>query len=1367
MLKVHNSFDENNIKKTDNKNKASSKISFTGHKVVENDYGEKQYRFFIPDISVAPDKIKLLVAHANSDKDGNYHISQKGSEPDTKEFSFEKGKNYIDIPFSKFGLCENECLGYKFVVNDKDFLDTSTVTFDRKWNITTPANRVLLQQGRPMIHIVPDMILSKKNIDKNPKNIDEKKILSSKIGGNFDDIMERIPDFYNLGARRILSTPIFGQDNVSSHGYWTTNPFQITNSMGDIAKFKKMNVELYKKGMGWIADGAFVNEGIEGIHVEHISKWGGKSPYANWITSFGFPDKPFKFGILSKKEDVNKNYLGIKLINAPKKLVVTEYGSEKWIDNEVDKTQPSYVQIYDKRLASVRQVNSDEVIRKYDKSAKDPHEINNYQDTIMPYRIKINPEEVQEKYKHYIKSENINMNKGKEHSPFKNFLVDWKNFGETSSDDDAGSILWVGNKDILKLRFMLTDEEAAKLSEKDLKKTERAVAQVQDHIMQVGEFWTKEIAASLQTHIAKQLDNAETPEDFFEKIQEGVQANQLPKSAENVTKAEIENVLDDVHEHKDLATPETLLDGILSYPLDAIEFNPSTCGILGSPYLKKLALREDQIGKSRIDIYRENRENEYNNIPKEYREIHQEMDKLLTGEVRDVAVDILKKIQDENKIKVDLIDPHLNQLTDEGKEVYGLISNDITKFIFTQSLLNTAYNRSPDLFNEDEYLEPNYKNTNFLEYNNNLLSKVSPESLKLKAETPKLEAMGMIKAIREGAANITKNDKKEFAEYLANRLEGVNPDSLKLAKFLLAKTEGGLEWRIDAAKDVAPVEAINDNKADMESNWDKTIKFWKKFTDGVRKYNPKSYEILEVTDESQLVAKNKAEKEDRKYFSAHDASLKLIQGSGATTPTNYNYFYSFPHSLYSSDTEKWGHAGLDSLAEKLIHGWEGGKSNNSYGHLLGNTPDTSIQAHNMISNHDKPRPAHGFGLDMKIFFQSPDSLRGWANSSLENLEKEPKGDEYAESAIKVVKNKEYFYGEPADFSKIDGKALSMGLAIKTSIDKSYEFKKLSPEHQQDIHSALKALVNGKYTKADGTKGEYDAEYFGVRPYDVNIKDVIIEAKRTSKNNFAKVNTKILEKELLASMLVPALKKTRAATGFLVAMPGNPTIYAGDEIGETGFETKSKNAYGQDRNANHYGRVDKESSSFIQEIYDAKNDIAKVFNLRNDKAFSPLVDGSTILLKQPDKDTGVVYRYNENKDMFVILNNKGFGMTAERAGINEGDEPLSLPFIDLSEQMQIKQEINVSGSEPVKSILSYLKDGTEYKNALKKDDDSVYKIETLGDKKVLKRADGQPITMRGSDLFLYRTDNFDGSKNEPSFSGNPHIKLQNTKYRFSV
>ncbi len=111
------------------------------------------------------------------------------------------------------------------------------------------------------------------------------------------------------------------------------------------------------------------------------------------------------------------------------------------------------------------------------------------------------------------------------------------------SDSDGGTTLWVGNKDISKLRFMLTPQDKAKIrfnygkdAEAKINKAEQSVNQVQDNIVQVGEFWTGSVAKTLYEHTAKQLADDEDSKSYIEKIKEKVEKHELPAAALKVTK---------------------------------------------------------------------------------------------------------------------------------------------------------------------------------------------------------------------------------------------------------------------------------------------------------------------------------------------------------------------------------------------------------------------------------------------------------------------------------------------------------------------------------------------------------------------------------------------------------------------------------------------------------------------------------------------------------------------------------------------------------------------------------------------------------------------------------------------------------------
>ena len=1140
MLKVQDSFNEKNLNNNNINNKNKPSVSFTGHKVIQNDNGDDLYRFYLPALKDG-DKASVQIVTLIKDDNGNYQILGNKNKTDVKEFEFKSGENYIDRHFELHGLNDNPkelaniALGYKFKINGKDYLDSTLLTPDRQWNIATPPSRPILEEARSMYHIMPDLMISKKTEKENPAIYDARRTHFNKLGGNIHGITEKIDYMDKFGVKRILSTPIFGQDNLSSHGYWTTNPYQITDGLGDISKFKKMNTELFKRGMGWIADGAFVNEGLEGIHTEHISKWGTQSPYIDWLNTFSFPDKPFKFGILSKKEDVKNANLGIRLVNAEYKVLLNEDGSETVEkNNNYDNKKPSYVQVYDKRLASKEQVNNDEVIRNYDnKNSKDHNEVNDYMDSIVPYRFEINSKEVGQKLKNWEEAKK----ETKEQLPLRNFLTEWTNFAAAPSDSDGGTTLWVGNKDISKLRFMLTEQEKKEIkfnygkdAEEKIKKVEQSINQVQDNIVQVGEFWTNEVAKTLQSHTAKQLTGVKDAKGYAEKIQDQVKNGELPQAGLKVTESQIKNLLNGSYSLKTAPAPQNITDGLMSYPLDAVEFSSGMSGILGSPFLKKLASSETQIGKSRYEIFAKERAKSEDKkyagaVPEEFRPVYQKMDNVIADQMTRTAVEILKEVENTGKVKTKLLDDETGNLTKDGKELYSLISNDVAKFIVTQGLLTEAGKHSPELF-KDEKLSPNYENKEALEYDKNLLKKVSPQSLDINAANPQQEAEILISRLKSGISMIGNEDKQKFAEHLAGRLEGLDGNTVKVAKLVVDKAEGGLEWRIDAAKDVCPVEEILESKADFESSWDKGIKFWNKFTEGVRKYNPRAYEILEVTDEGGLVQANPAEKRE-KYTDMQEASMKLIQGANATTPTNYNFFYSLPHRLFGSFTEedKHDHCDISEVIKNTLCAWaEPGEHYSTLGHLHAGSLDTANQAHNSMGNHDKPRAAHLFGLDVDTFFN-------------------------------------------------EGKGKAMGDALKDSFGKAYKANLIPESVQKDINQAIDNLSSGKYhVKKDNklVEKEIDSEYFGVRPFDRNIKDVLTEAKLISKTTSEYIDSnsesvKQLEKDTLKQMLSPALKKYRAAMGLLVAVNGNPTVYAGDELGETGFENKYKNTFVQNRN----------------------------------------------------------------------------------------------------------------------------------------------------------------------------------------------------------
>ena len=104
------------------------------------------------------------------------------------------------------------------------------------FNIATPINRSNPTRPRQIEHILIDSF----NVEDFSKKT--KRNHFNLLGGTLNSVNEKIDDLAKAGIRNILGTPIFGQDNKSSHGYWTTNPYQITNNLGSLADFNNLMV---------------------------------------------------------------------------------------------------------------------------------------------------------------------------------------------------------------------------------------------------------------------------------------------------------------------------------------------------------------------------------------------------------------------------------------------------------------------------------------------------------------------------------------------------------------------------------------------------------------------------------------------------------------------------------------------------------------------------------------------------------------------------------------------------------------------------------------------------------------------------------------------------------------------------------------------------------------------------------------------------------------------------------------------------------------------------------------------------------------------------------------------------------------------
>ena len=176
-----------------------------------------------------------------------------------------------------------------------------------------------------------------------------------------------------------------------------------------------------------------------------------------------------------------------------------------------------------------------------------------------------------------------------------------------------------------------------------------------------------------------------------------------------------------------------------------------------------------------------------------------------------------------------------------------------------------------------------------------------------------------------------------------------------------------------------------------------------------------------------------------------------------------------------------------------------------------------------------------------------------------------------------------------------------------------------------------------------------------------------------------------------------MSKFKAMMGFLVALPGNPTMYAGDELGLTGYEEKAKNVYIQNRNAVRWDWLNDKNKGFIKDFY---NDMNKTMALRKRPELKALNDGAPFTLDlHKDTYTGkpvsAILRQSSDGAMAISLfnaNNVNLDKEAEYV-------PTHVKLDSISLHTTMNDKVGLKGG---------LKFGTTFKNADERDK-SIYKV----------------------------------------------------------
>lgn len=1278
-----------NIQKS---NLNTQKVSFSGHNKKLDKTGYEINNFYY---LYDPKKYKCEVELYNIEKDKKGNLSIADSKKPAIVLPMKDG--FVSADLSELPqLNSSEGFAYRFKLTDKNTQDSSyafdngtvigifdTQRTDNKYNVILN-NRALINKNGAMQLIMPDEYYPgvennggkpKINEGLRAKALASVRTHANKLGGNFFGIIKRLPELEKEGVKRIVGTP-FTKDTISSHLYWTENAYQVAPDLGTEEDFKTLQRELFKHDINWIADAALVNEGFGGIHLSELLRKGADSFSKDM---FRAEDK-ISLGILPDKCD----YTRMKIINAP--FVIDEDGSYDSKNPEYNPAKPTYIQFYDERLASDEQKKSDSPMRMstYDnKNTDNIYDITKHDDAVYPFPVEVNPVELERNIK------NISAHDGivdlSDIETMKR-AADFTNFNVVNKSAAGGLEVWDGNVDIAKLNFYRCDKDDSRFSKLPSDQREEAIADfdrgalaVRDYAVNSGKYWTKLTADTQFEYVSGLIGGvAQNAEEYMQAINKLVKNGDLPVSVlNNIDEEILENVLNDEYHLRRLddadmraeINPEyikgneyTVSDYILrqamDVPLETLPFATNLLGIITSPYIAKKANSDDEIGVSRYDLYKAGNPE----LPEKYSDVYNQTETLYQEDIVPVIYSLVKDIPGVSEE---------GNVTDYGKYIISEIAPELTKYIFVKALAPEA----PVEITKDGHID---------------FSAVNPEEITMQSlgipysgKTLEEEAQTVVNILRKGIYQLQESDLSRLQSGIKNRFSYRSLNDFKVAEMIMDRTEAGLGWRIDAAKDIASIDSVRSDADSMTQTWNNVIDFWTKYNQNILEINPHAYTTAEITDLYDLF------KDDAHtvFTSDADAERKFLEATGITAVANYNYFFSllpelFANFSFESNAPSWqSKEGKNfNLREKLDEGW----SETNPGFLFQSPEDGINNSYTFVGNHDKPRVLHCLSLDLGLF-----------NSDFSS-------EEHKKAAAKCLMQDE----KNIDFDKLSSMAIAMGSRLDDAVDSVVSDEKTKQVLKKSISNLASGIHKGK---------QFDAAAFGTRPFEIAIKSVFDEAEY---NGNKIQNRDSLEAKLLESILTPAFDRFYSIYKLLITLPGSPTDFAGDRAGVTGFETKAKNYHQQNRNVIHWEWLNNDNDNkykFVKQFYDKMNEIA---NLRTRPELSALNNGSTVSIpvavegkdaqgkpaaKASEKLQSIL-RYNDEGSVVLTLHDITGADVPLNKKMNRTETKTSTEPGSIYNKIILNPEI-ANAKQGLKHGLAI---GSKFKNA-RSEDSSVYEI----------------------------------------------------------
>lgn len=1151
--------------------------SFKGYNYEKNNVGDVVYRFNYPyDYEKSTAYVEFFKVRKNPSAYAGYEVIK--GQP-IKSFKIEKGGTPVSLK-EDLGLNNDEAFAYRIMVDGKRMNETGiNMDFGEYVLVTTNGTTPMVQGAaylafpdsqRPGAQYadfksdVTGTVIYNEDIQREAENT--VRTFSNKFGGNLAGLEYDIPILAKNGYKVLFANPIAGGDNKSSHHYWNKNNFQISDDMGNIQNFGSFTRKLFQNGMKYVYDGTFTSEGLEGIHFQYALRWAEKNPQTyNWFKMSGIKNGPLSLGVVPK----NKENLRHRVINAP--VILNEAG--KVVENpNYDPNKETLFQIYDGSQVTEDQINDlDKPIETY-KNMKGGNflKINTHDDTLINYVFEVTPQEYEKSLKNFAEFNRGVDKKVVANSPEGTIqIAQFTNFKLTKKTE-GGFVAWDANTDMVKMNYGISNYDEKELqgisdlAERDYARKLRQIGayEVQDMALQAGKYWTGKFKDIQSIYVAQVLKGAKTTDAMVSLVEKGL----LPKEAV-LSQEQISNVLNgwyNLEQKGVLAKDDVTVRAMMKMPLDAIEFAENTVGILSTSYFSNRATTEETVGKTRFELMKENNPH----LLPEYVSTYLKVNDLYSNELKDFAHAVIAKINETSSEK--LLDDK-GEYTEYGEYVINLLGTDIAKYALIKSLMGE---KLQDKTNVKRL--PNGEIT----YDYSAIKQATTiKTLGLKAVNPKDEAEKLYKKISSGVSKIGQSDVTYVAEALAKQIEGTNVNSFRLAEAAVDKAALGLDWRLDAAKDVIDMDAVRTGDTHFDEAWEGVIGFWKKFVQTVKSENPYSYIVAEITDVDKLMKASLGDYSanvyandivvGKKYKNVQDAMMKLFNETGITSEAAYSYFFTdlmkvfgpeFENGTMTSTSDP---AKLKEVAIKRL--------SDMMDRLKELTTTRSIDfirnAFTFVGNHDKPRLLHGFALDMELFHADNEYDRQ-LNISFENgVANFDTGRKYREQCMLALHGASNIEELPLEvrlnmdnteyFRTVSTKAAAMTKLLRTAMDDS--LKDVSASEMDFLKQALADLTNGNYL-GSGENVQYQTVTIeALKNFENAIREMLLTAEHQYGLNLAGD-----KKEALIQQIVKNANNQDAVSKHLIhgdASWGGPNA----EVGKANQEKTEKILRGANRN----------------------------------------------------------------------------------------------------------------------------------------------------------------------------------------------------------